>query len=90
MLKKWCNFFRKVKKKIQKIIKNHKKNIKNSNFFKNKAGYMFCLTYAFSRNFVLQFQFKKNYFRNFGQSLKCAWASGDGDGDGDCDRHGEF
>ena len=51
---------------------------------------MFCLTYAFSRNFVLQFQFKKNYFRNFGQSLKCAWDSGDGDGDGDCDRHGEF
>ena len=51
---------------------------------------MFCLTYAFSRNFVLQFQLKKNYFRNFGQSLKCAWDSGDGDGDGDCDRHGEF
>ena len=51
---------------------------------------MFCLTYAFSRNLVLQFQLKKNYFRNFGQSLKCAWASGDGDGDGDCDRHGEF
>ena len=36
------------------------------------------------------FNLKKNYFRNFGQSLKCAWASGDGDGDGDCDRHGEF
>ena len=53
-----------------------------------QAGYMFCLTYAFSRKFVLQFQFKKNYFRNFGQSLKCAWDSGDGDGD--CDRHGEF
>ena len=51
---------------------------------------MFCLKYAFSRNLVLQFQFKKNYFWNFGQSLKCAWASGDGDGDGDCDRHGEF
>ena len=51
---------------------------------------MFDLTYVFSRIYFLQFQFKKNYFWNFGQSLKCAWASGDGDGDGDCDRHGEF
>ena len=75
---------------FSKNHKKYKKNIKNSIFFKNKAGYMFCLKYAFSRNFVLQFQFKKNYFRNFGQSLKCAWESGDGDGDGDCDRHGEF
>ena len=40
--------------------------------------------------YFLQFQFKKNYFLNFGQILKCAWDSGDGDGDGDCDRHGEF
>jgi hypothetical protein len=51
---------------------------------------MFCLTYAFSRNVVLQFQFKKNYFLNFCQFLKSPPDSGDGDGDGDCDRHGEF
>ena len=73
--------------------KNHKKyktNFKKSNFFKNEAGYMFCLTYAFSRNVVLQFQFKKNYFLNFCQFLKSPPDSGDGDGDGDCDRHGEF
>ena len=51
---------------------------------------MFCLTYAFSRNFVLQFQLKKNYFLKFGQFLKSPPDYGDGDGDGDCDRHGEF
>ena len=51
---------------------------------------MFGLTYAFSRNFVLQFQFKKNYFLKFCQFLKSPPDSGDGDGDGDCDRHGEF
>ena len=73
--------------------KNHKKyktNFKKSNFFKNEAGYMFCLTYAFSRNFVLQFQFKKNYFLKFGQFLKSPPDSSDGDGDGNCNRHGEF
>ena len=75
---------------FSKNHKKHKTNFKKSIFFKNEAGYMFGLTYAFSRNFVLQFQFTKNYFRNFGQSLKCAWESGDGGGDGDCDRHGEF
>ena len=51
---------------------------------------MFGLTYVFSRINFLQFQFKKNYFLNFGKILKCSWDSGDGDGDGDCDRHGEF
>ena len=90
MLKKRCNFFRKVKQKIQKIIKNTKKNIKNSDFFKNEAGYMFGLTYVFSRIYFLQFQFEKNYFLKFGQFLKSPPDSGDGDGDGDCDRHGEF
>ena len=31
---------------------------------------MFGLTYVFSRIYFLQFQFKKNYFLNFGQILK--------------------
>ena len=73
--------------------KNHKKyktNFKNSILFKNEACYMFGLTYVFSRIYFLQFQFKKNYFLKFGQSLKSPPDSGDGDGDGDCDRHGEF
>jgi len=34
MLKKWCNFFRKVKKKFQKIIKNTKKILKIPFFLK--------------------------------------------------------
>ena len=88
--KELCNFFRKAKKKIQKIIKKNKKNIENSNFFKNKAGYMFCLTYAFSSIFFYNVNLKKNYFLKFGQFLKSPPDSGDGDGDGDCDRHGEF
>ena len=88
--KELCNFFRKSKKKKSKNHKKYKKNIKNFNFFENKAGYMFCLTYAFSRNIFLQFQFQKNYFLKFCQFLKSPPDSGDGDGDGDCDRHGEF
>ena len=88
--KELCNFFRKVKKKIQKIIKNTKKNIKNSIFFKNEAVFMFCLTYVFSRNIFLQFQFIKNIFPTFDQFSKSEWDSRDGDGDSQCDRHDEF
>ena len=58
---KWlknCVIFSEKLKKNQKIIKNTKKNIKNSDFFKNEAGYMFGLTYLFSRFYFLQFKFK--------------------------------
>ena len=41
---------------------NYKTNFKNSILFKNEAGYMFGLTYVFSRIYFLQFQFKKIIF----------------------------
>ena len=51
---------------------------------------MFCLTYVFSRNNFLQFQFKTNIFLKFDQFSKSEWDSRDGDGDSLCDRHHEF
>ena len=51
---------------------------------------MFCLTYVFSRNNFLQFQFIKNIFPTFDQFSKSEWDSRDGDGDSQCDRHDEF
>ena len=51
---------------------------------------MFGLTYVFSRNNVLQFQYKKNMFPNFDKFSKSEWDSRDGDGDSQCDRHDEF
>ena len=51
---------------------------------------MFCLTYVFSRNNFLQFQFIKNIFPTFDQFSKSEWDSRDGDGDSQCDRHDDF
>ena len=48
---------------------------------------MYDLTYLFSRNNFLQFQFKKNIFLKFDQFSKSEWDSRDGDGDSLCDRH---
>ena len=57
-----CVIFSEKLKKNSKNHKKYKKNIKNSDFFKNEAGYMFGLTYLFSRFYFLQFQFKKKLF----------------------------
>ena len=76
-------------KKFEKSLKIQKK-IENSIFFKNEAVFMFCLTYVFSRNNFLQFQFIKNIFPTFDQFSKSDWDSRDGDGDSQCDRHDEF
>ena len=54
------------------------------------AGYMFALTFVFSRNIFLQFQYEKFIFLNFDQFSKSEWDSRDGDGDSQCDRHNEF
>ena len=51
---------------------------------------MYGLTYLFSRNMFLQFQFKKNIFLKFDQFSKSEWDSHDGDGDSQCDRHDDF
>ena len=51
---------------------------------------MYGLTYLFSRNMFLQFQFKKNIFLKFDQFSKSEWDSRDGDGDSQCDRHDDF
>ena len=51
---------------------------------------MFCLTYVFSRNNFLQFQFIKNIFLNFDQFSKSEWDSRDGHVDSQCDRQNEF
>ena len=84
------SFFGILKKKSSKNHKKYKKNIKNSIFFKNEAVFMFCLTYVFSRNNFLQFQFIKNIFPTFDQFSKSEWDSRDGDGDSQCDRHDDF
>ena len=55
--RKIVEFFQNFKKKSSKNRKKYKKIIKNSDFFKNEAGYMFGLTYLFSRFYFLQFQF---------------------------------
>ena len=51
---------------------------------------MYGLTYLFSRNMFVQFQFEKNIFLKFDQFSKSEWDSCDGDGDSQCDRHDEF
>ena len=84
------SFFGISKKKVREIVKNTKKYLKIPIFFKNEAGYMYGLTYLFSRNTFLQFQLKKNIFLKFDQFSKSEWDSRDGDGDRQCDRHDEF
>ena len=52
---------------FSKNHKKHKTNFKKSNFFKNEAGYMFGLTYAFSRNFVFfSFFFSESIIQGLG------------------------
>ena len=89
-VRKFSEFFQNFQKKSSKNCKRYKKIFKNSIFFKNEAGYMYGLTYLFSRNMFLQFQFKKNIFLKFDQFSKSEWDSRDGDGDSQCDRHDEF
>ena len=88
--RKFSEFFQNFQKKSSTNCKRYKKIFKNSNFFKNEAGYMYGLTYLFSRNMFLQFQFNFFFFLKFDQISKSEWDSRDGDGDSQCDRHDEF
>ena len=69
-------------------MKNTNKKNQNSDLFKNEAGYLFRLTYIFSRIYFWQFQLEKHYYVNLGQILKCPQDSDDGDNQ--CDCQGEF